>query len=257
MAENSRGVLITGASGGIGRATARAFAARGDCVAVHYRHNREGAERTLAALPGSGHALVPGDLRDTAAVLAIVDHAVEALGGVSVLVNNAAEAPLARTMHRIDEVSFEDWGAAWERMIAVNLLGAAHLSWAVARHLIATASPGAIVNVGSRGAFRGEPDHPAYGATKAALHSLGQSMAIALAPHDISVTSVAPGFISSERQAHTLAGDAGEGVRGQSPFGRVGTPEEVAEAIVYLASPAAKWSSGAILDLNGASHMRM
>ena len=122
------------------------------------------------------------------------------------LVNNAAEAPLARTMHRIDEVSFEDWGAAWERMIAVNLLGAAHLSWAVARHLIATASPGAIVNVGSRGAFRGEPDHPAYGATKAALHSLGQSMAIALAPHDISVTSVAPGFISSERQAHTLAG---------------------------------------------------
>jgi NAD(P)-dependent dehydrogenase (short-subunit alcohol dehydrogenase family) len=112
------------------------------------------------------------------------------------------------------------------------------------------------VNVGSRGAFRGEPAHPAYGASKAGLHALGQSLARALAPHGIAVASVAPGYVATDMTAEELATPAGEAIRAQSPFNRVATPEEIAAAVAYLAAPEAEWASGAILDLNGASYLR-
>lgn len=248
--------LVTGASRGIGRAVAVALAARGDRIAVHYATDRAAAQETLALLAGDDHTLVGGDLGDPARAASIVDTAVADLGGVDILVNNAAVAPGPETRHAIADVSYEQWQRAWRRTLDVGLLGAADLTWCVARHLIARGAPGTIVNIGSRGAFRGEPDFPAYGAAKAGLHAFGQSMAVALAPHGIAVTSVAPGFISTERQAATLGGPGGAGVRAQSPFGRVGTPEEVAAAVVYLTSPEAVWASGAVLDLNGASHLR-
>jgi 3-oxoacyl-[acyl-carrier protein] reductase len=251
-----RNVLITGASRGVGRAAAVAFAAQGDHVAVHFATNRHDAEQTLQSLPGNGHLLIDGDLGDPAVAQQVVADAVNGLGGVDVLVNNAAVAPGPSNEHQIAEVEYDEWCQAWQRMLAVNLIGAANVTWAVARHLIKRAAPGSIVNVGSRGAFRGEPEYPAYGASKAALHAFGQSMAIALAPHRIAVTSVAPGFVATERQTDKLAGDSGDQLREQSPFGRVGTAEEIAAAIVYLASPAAAWSSGAVLDANGASYLR-
>ncbi|MEC3979097.1 SDR family NAD(P)-dependent oxidoreductase [Amycolatopsis sp. H20-H5] len=251
-----RGVLVTGASRGIGRATAVEFARRGDRVAVHYGQNREEAEKTVAVLPGTGHVLVRGDLADPEAAQRIADVAERELGGVDVLVNNAGVAPSPANRHPLAKVSYVDWQRSWREMIDVNLLGAANLTYCVTRHLIARGAWGRIVNIGSRGAFRGEPDHPAYGATKAALHAFGQSLAVSLAPHGIAVASVAPGFIATERQAGKLAGASGEALRGQSPFGRVGTPEEVAAAVLYLASPEAAWASGTILDLNGASHLR-
>jgi 3-oxoacyl-[acyl-carrier protein] reductase len=251
-----RRVLVTGASRGIGRAVALAFADRGDRVAVHCAANREDAEETVRLLPGGGHAVVVGDLGDPEVARRVLDEAVAALGGVDVLVNNAGVAPTAANRHAPTEVSYSDWQEVWRRMVDVNLLGAAHLTYGVARHLVDRGAAGSIVNVGSRGAFRGEPDFAAYGATKAALHAFGQSMAVALAPHGISVTSVAPGFVATERQAGKLAGPTGDELRGQSPFGRVGTAEEVAAAVVHLASPEAAWSSGAVLDLNGASYLR-
>ncbi|WP_410569511.1 SDR family NAD(P)-dependent oxidoreductase [Amycolatopsis sp. cmx-4-61] len=249
----SRGVLVTGASRGIGRAVAEAFAARGDRIAVHYGHRAADAEATLGALPGEGHLPIGGDLADPEAARRIADAAEAGLGGVDVLVNNAAVAPSADTAHRVADVSYADWQRIWRRTVDVNLLGAANLSYCVARHLIGRGAPGRIVNVGSRGAFKGEPDHPAYGAGKAALHALGQSLAVALAPHGIAVTSVAPGFTATERVADRID----DTLRAQSPFGRVGTPAEVAAAVVYLASAEATWASGAILDLNGASYLRM
>ena len=113
-----------------------------------------------------------------------------------------------------------------------------------------------IVNVSSRGAFRGEPRSPAYGASKAGLNALGQSLAQALAPHHISVATVAPGFVETDMAAAFLEGPNGDAIRAQSPWGRVARPEEVAAAVLYLASPEAEFVSGAILDLNGASYLR-
>lgn len=247
---------MTGASRGIGRAVALAFAEGGDRVAVQYASRREDAEETLRNLPGTGHVLIESDLGVPGAAERVIETAVDGLGGVDVLVNNAAVAPSTATHHPVVDVPLEAWQSIWRRMLEVNLLAAADLTWAVARHLIERRVPGSIVNVGSRGAFRGEPEYPAYGASKAALHAFGQSMAVALAPHDISVTAVAPGFVATERQEDKLSGPGGGLIRGQSPFGRVGTPEEIAATVHFLASPAAAWASGTIVDLNGASHLR-
>lgn len=248
--------LVTGSSRGIGRAIAQTLARRGDRVAVHYASDRAAAEQTLAALDGAGHTIVGGDIGSPSGAQHIVDDGVAALGSLDILVNNAGVAPIAGNTHRPDATTFEQWQQAWQSMVQVNLLGAANVTLLFAQHLIARGSGGTIVNIGSRGAFRGEPDHPAYAATKAGLQAFGQSMALALAPHDIAVASVAPGMIATERQAEKLVGESGDRIKDQSPFGRVGAPEEVADAVAYLTSGSATWASGAILDLNGASYFR-
>ncbi|MGH3309246.1 MAG: SDR family NAD(P)-dependent oxidoreductase [Streptomyces sp.] len=247
-----RRVLVSGASRGLGRALAQAFARNGDRVAVHYGTRPEAARETLASLPGEGHVLLGADLADPGQAARLVADAAAALDGIDVLVNNAA----VNTPHPPAGTSFAEWTAAWQQHIAVNLLGTAHLSHQAAQRMIERGRGGRIVNIGSRGAFRGEPDHPAYGATKAAVHALGQSLAVALAPHAIAVASVAPGFFETERVAHRLAGAQGEAIRGQSPYGRVAQPTEIADAVLWLSSPAAQWASGTVLDLNGASYLR-
>ena len=246
----TRAVLVTGASRGIGRAIAQAFAGQGDRVAVHHRDSAALAEEVVAALPGRGHTIVRADLADAGAVRRMVDAAAGDLGGLDVLLNNAG----IYVWHPITEVSYERWQEAWRETLAVNLTGAANVTWCAVQYLKQTG--GRIINVTSRGAFRGEPRNPAYGASKAGLNSFGQSMARALAPYGISVASVAPGYVETEMAAADLASERGEDIRRQSPFNRVATPEEIAAAVVYLASDAAEWASGAILDLNGASYLR-
>ncbi|MFG2040862.1 SDR family NAD(P)-dependent oxidoreductase [Dactylosporangium sp. NPDC048998] len=239
----ARRVLVTGASRGIGAAIARAFAERGDRVAVHRRTPGE------PDLPGDGHAVVGGDLADPEATRAMVDAAAEALGGLDVVVNNAA----VYVEHKILDTGYDRWQAAWRDTLAVDLLAPANVCWCAARYL---GPGGRIVNVSSRGAYRGEPDHPAYGAAKAGLNSLTQSLAKALAPRGIAVTAVAPGFVATDLVDSLLASQEGAAIRAQSPFDRVAQPEEVAAAVLFLASPEAEWSSGAVLDLNGASYFR-
>jgi 3-oxoacyl-[acyl-carrier protein] reductase len=184
---SERAILITGAARGIGRAVAEAFARQGDRVAVHYGRSARLAAELLAGLPGSGHAVVQADLADPQAVRRMVDESCQALGGLDVLVNNAG----VFTPHPITEVSYEQWQAEWQATLAVNLTGAANVTWCAVQHMIARGG-GRIVNVSSRGAFRGEPNQPAYGASKAGLNAFGQSLARALAPHGIAVTTVAP-----------------------------------------------------------------
>jgi len=246
----SRAVLVTGASRGIGRAVAQAFAQQGDRVAVHHRDSEVLAREVLAGLPGDGHTVVRADLADAEAVRLMVETTVASLGGLDVVVNNAG----IYVWHPITEVSYEQWQQVWRDTMAVNLTGAANLTWCAVQHMKETG--GRIVNVSSRGAFRGEPRNPAYGASKAGLNAFGQSMARALAPFGISVATVAPGYVETEMAAADLNSPRGEEIRAQSPFNRVATPEEIAAAVVYLASDAAEWASGAILDLNGASYLR-
>lgn len=249
-AGKSRAVLVTGASRGIGRAVAQAFAREGDRVAVHHRDSAALAQGVLAGLPGEGHTVVRADLADAGAVRQMVDQAAADLGGLDVLVNNAG----IYVWHPITEVSYEQWQDVWHQTMAVNLTGAANATWCAVQHM--KDAGGRIVNVTSRGAFRGEPRHPAYGASKAGLNAFGQSMARALAPFGISVATVAPGYVETEMAADDLNSVRGEQIRAQSPFNRVATPGEIAAAVVYLASDQAEWASGAILDLNGASYLR-
>jgi NAD(P)-dependent dehydrogenase (short-subunit alcohol dehydrogenase family) len=212
----------------------------------------DGAERVAASLAGVGHVAVGADLADAAAVRRMVDSAADRLGGLGVLVNNAG----VFKPHPITETSYEEWQQAWQETLGVNLVGAANVSWCAAQHMI-RGGAGSIVNVGSRGAFRGEPKQPAYGASKAGLIALGQSLARALGPHGISVTSVAPGLVETDMALENLAGDRGAQRRAESPLGRIATAEEVAAAVVFLASADAAMTSGAVLDINGASYLRM
>jgi NAD(P)-dependent dehydrogenase (short-subunit alcohol dehydrogenase family) len=181
----------------------------------------------------------------------MVDAAADGLGGIDVLVNNAG----IFVAHPITDVSYEDWQQAWQDTLGVNLVGAANVTWCAVRHM--PTGGGRIVNVSSRGAFRGEPGQPAYGASKAGLISFGQSLARDLGGRGIAVTTVAPGFTETDMAAETLAGPDGDRRRAESPMGRVATPREVAQAVFYLASAQAEFATGTVLDMNGASYLRM
>jgi 3-oxoacyl-[acyl-carrier protein] reductase len=244
-------VLVTGGSRGIGRAVAEQLAAKGATVAVHCRANRAAADETVAALGDAPHLVVEADLSDAAQIHPMVDTVVGALGRIDILVNNAG----IYEAHPIIDTSYDDWQLAWQRTLATNLLGPAYLIHAVVPHMIA-AGGGRIVNVSSRGAFRGEPDHPAYGASKAGLNSMGQSLARALGPHGIAVMTVAPGYVETAMAARHLDGPEGDEIRAQSPLGRVATAEEVAYVVAFLASEAAEFTTGTIVDVNGASYLR-
>ena len=249
---NQRTVLVTGGSRGIGAAIAEYFAAQGDRIAVHYSANETLAQQVLDSLAGSGHIKVQADLRDADAVKTMVDQVGKTFGHIDVLINNAG----VFFDHPIESSTYEVWQKAWADTLGVNLTGAANVTWCALQYMPRNADS-RIVNVGSRGAFRGEPVSPAYGASKAAIVAFGQSIAKALAPEGIGVTTLAPGFVDTEMAAELLNGPTGDDIRNQSPFGRVAEPEELAKAIYFLASKESLWASGAVLDFNGASYLRM
>ncbi|HMV82335.1 MAG TPA: SDR family NAD(P)-dependent oxidoreductase [Blastocatellia bacterium] len=248
---NEKTVLITGAAQGIGRAIAQHFAAAGARVALHYHTNQTRAEQTLASLGSDSHSLFQADITDAEQARQLVESVAAEYGRLDVLVNNAAifEA------HPIAKVSYEDWQGSWRRTLDTNLIGAANISFCAAQQMMKQGG-GRIVNVSSRGAFRGEPDAPAYGASKAALNAMSQSLAQALAPHNIFVCVVAPGFVETERVAYRLDGAEGDGIRNQSPLKRVAKPEEVARTVLFLASEGTDFLTGCIVDVNGASYLR-
>lgn len=243
-------VLITGASRGIGRACAQMFAAHGARVAVHYHANQAAAEATLAALPGAGHLLVRADIANPAEVQAMVNTAAGQMGGLHVLVNNAG----IYEKRPFTTLSYDDWQAHWNGIIQTNLIGAANAAFCAAQHMLKQGG-GRIVNISSRGAFRGEPDSPAYGAAKAGMNAMSQSLAKALAPYNIIVTAVAPGWVETDMATDHLA-ERGDEMRQQSPLGRIARPEEIAYTVLFLASAGTDYLTGAIVDANGASYLR-
>lgn len=256
---SARVALVTGASRGIGRVIATQLAERGVRVALHYRSNREAAETTLAGLPGTGHAIFAADLADPAATMRLWNQVIERSGAVDVLVNNAGvyleHAPLT--------TDYDTWQSAWQLTLATNLVGAANLSLLAAQSMASRADPvhesfgrGRIVNISSRGAFRGEPDCPAYAASKAGLNALSQSLAKALAPRAIYVYCIAPGWVETEMAAGHLTGPDGPAILAQHPLGRVNRSEEIAQATVHCALDAPAAMTGCIIDVNGASYLR-
>lgn len=244
-------VLITGGSRGIGRAAAVAFAQKGARVAISFRSNKQAALEAMELLEGEGHLPIQADISRPAVVRQMVDAVVREFGRLDILINNAG----IFEGHPIDRCTYEEWQESWRRTLDANLVGAANACYCAARHMIRQGG-GRIVNVSSRGAFRGEPEQPAYGASKAGMNAMGQSLAQALAPHHIFVGTVAPGFVETDMAVGLLASDAGDAIRRQSPTGRVASPEEVAYCILFLASEQAAFTTGCILDVNGASYLR-
>jgi NAD(P)-dependent dehydrogenase (short-subunit alcohol dehydrogenase family) len=176
---------------------------------------------------------------------------VREFGRLDILVNNAGIYEL----HPPATAEFSRWKEAWDRTIAVNLTAPAHLSFFAIQQMLRTGG-GSIVNISSRGAFRGEPESPAYGAAKAGLNALGQSLAKALAPHNIFVYTVAPGWVDTDMALPHTSGANGDTVRAQSPLNRMGSPDEIARIVLFLASEKSQYMTGCIIDANGASYLR-
>jgi len=244
-------ILISGASGGIGQAAAIECASHGARIAVHYFNNQQRAEQTLAKLGGDGHVLFGADLTDPDAVAGLVDNVQQEMGGLDVVVNNAGVSE----RHRFTDMDYQTWQSTWKRIVETNLTGPANLSFCAGRAMIERGG-GRIVNVSSRGAFRGEPLMPWYGASKAGLNAMGQSLAQALITQNVYVYTVAPGFVETEMAAKILASPEGEQIRAQSPAGRVAQPQEIAKTIHFLAMEAPEFMTGCIIDVNGASYLR-
>jgi NAD(P)-dependent dehydrogenase (short-subunit alcohol dehydrogenase family) len=241
--------VVTGGSRGLGLEIAHGLGEAGASVVVSARR-AEWLEPAADELRAAGIACRAelADVTNPDDAERLIAATVEAFGQVDILVNNAGTS----------------WGAPalempldrWRQVMEVNATGPFLMCQAVGRRMVERGRGGRIVNVSSRGAFRGEPEHPAYGASKAGLNAFGQSLAQALGSFGIAVATVAPGWVETDMTTADLRGPHAEQIRAQSPFGRVAFPEEVAAAVIYLASPEAEFASGAVLDLNGASYLR-
>ncbi len=247
----SKTALVTGASRGIGRAIAMALAARGVRLALHCQSNLKAAEETRKSLGGGDHFVCAADLGDRDAISKLWGDVTKQLGHVDILVNNAG----IYVEHPPLETGIDEWLGTWQKTLSINLMAPAHLCYLALREM-APRGGGCIVNVSSRGSFRGEPLGPAYGASKAALNSMGQSLAKALARQNVSVFTVAPGWVETDMAAETMQSPQGAAVLADQPLGRIAKPEEIASIVTYCALDAPQSMTGGLIDVNGASYLR-
>jgi 3-oxoacyl-[acyl-carrier protein] reductase len=238
--------LVTGGSRGVGAATARLLARAGCDVGISYLSRAAEAEALVEELSATGvrafaHA---GELADPAAVEALFDRVRSELGGLDIFIANAGIWPPADTP--IAGMTDEQW----RRTIAVNLDAAFYTTRAAAGML---ADGGRIVMVGSTAGQRGEAFHADYAASKGALISLVKGVALELAPRDITVNCVAPGWIDTEMAAIPYAGGGRDAIAAGIPLGRVASADDVAGPIVFLCSPLARHITGEVVNVNGGS----
>jgi len=242
-------VIVTGGSRGIGRSVVEAMAAEGADVVVNYAGNHEAAGQARQAVEAAGRrcVLVPGSVADAETAPRLVRAALDAFGRVDVLVNNAGvgrDGPLLMLPDK-----------AWRDLLAINLHGMFRCCQAVIDPMVERGG-GAIVNMSSTSGRRGRAGHVAYAATKGAVIGLTASLAEELGPHGIRVNAVAPGFVVTEMISPLLARPGlSETLLGATPMRRFGTPEDVAAAILFLASSEAGYITGEVLLLNGGMYM--
>ena len=235
--------LITGASRGIGRAVATELSRQGYAVCINYIQSREAAEALAAQLRGQGREAiaVQADVANSGAVNAMVRQVEAKLGSVTLLVNNAGIS-----WHGL----FQDMDdGEWDRTLAVNLTGARNTARAVLPRMISEKS-GCIVNISSMWGLRGASCEVAYACSKAAIVGLTRSLALELAPSRIRVNCVAPGCIETD-MVRVLGEETREMLVEETPIGRLGTPEDIAHAVAFLASEKASFITGQVLTADG------
>jgi len=241
-----RTALVTGGSRGIGRAVSEALSAAGARVAVNYRTDEASANglvRELRAAGGEAMALA-GDVSDPSESRQLVRDVVAAWGRLDVLVNNAG-------LWEGDRAGSGDLDV-WDRTMAVNLRGAWLVTDAAVPHLVDAG--GALVFVSSTAGQRGEANHSAYAASKGALISYTKSLAMELGPRGVRVNCVAPGWVETEMTRETLSDpQRRREIESSIPVGRVGSPRDVAGAVLFLVSDLARHVQGEILNVNGGS----
>jgi 3-oxoacyl-[acyl-carrier protein] reductase len=232
-------ILITGASRGIGAAAYALLKAHGHEVRGH---SSRGSDELIA-----------GNLSEPSAPRNIWDTALDELDGqIDVLVNNAGIYEAVA-----DNVPDDEWRAAWQRTLIINLQAAADLSRLAVSHFLDRGGGGRIINIASRAAFRGDsPQHWHYAASKAAIVGMTKTIARGYAADGILCFGVAPGFTVSEMTEEYLQGRGGAKIVADIPLGRVATTDEVAEVIRWLAVDAPASATGSIVDVNGASYVR-
>lgn len=243
-----KAALITGAQQGIGRACALAFAAAGHGVAINWLDDVRAAEAVAEAVRARGRraALVQGDVGTAAGCAAIVQGALEALGRIDVLVNNAGIFPRAAFLDMTE--------AEWDRVLDVNLKGSAFCAQAAARAMVAAGRKGAIVNLASS-AVRGTPVGVHYSASKNGVIGITRSMALALAPYGIRVNAIAPGLTDTAQPRHGHTEEELQALGRALPLSRLGRPEDIAAMAVFLASEDAAWITGQVYHVNGGGYM--
>lgn len=243
-----RRVLVTGASRGIGRATARLLGQSGARVAVHYARDKAAAQAAVAEVEAAGGRAeaFAADLQQPEAGAALVAQVLERFGSLDGLVINHGvwePAPLATLDAK-----------TWERTLDLNLGGAFAVAAPAARHM-REAGRGAIVLVASTAGQRGEAGYSPYAASKAALLALAKSLAAELATSGVRVNAVAPGWVMTDMSREALSGAGGVAARSRIPLGRVGEPEEIAGPIAFLLSDLSSYLYGEVLCANGGAVM--
>jgi NAD(P)-dependent dehydrogenase (short-subunit alcohol dehydrogenase family) len=231
MRLEGRRALVTGGARGIGRGIALGLAGEGADIVVGYRSDRPAAERTAAEISALGRraAIVPGDTSARAEVERLVGAAVDALGGLDLLVNNAG------ILKRTPFIDIEE--REWDAILDTNLKGYFLVGQAAARHMIDRGAGGAIVNVSSAGQLVAAPNLTHYCVAKAGIEMLTKQMALELAPHKIRVNAVCPGLIETDLNRKDIADPAFRERRlARIPLREIGTPADVAGAVVFLAS---------------------
>ena len=240
--------LVTGAQQGIGKAIALAYGREGASVVINYLDNQAAAEEIASQIRTLGQRAVPiaGDVAQAADVRRMVE-AGESLGGIDILVNNAGIFP------RVEFLDMTE--AQWDEVLNVNLKGTFLCTQAVVQKLVERGSAGAVINLASSAAFRSSPRGVHYVASKAGIVGVTRATALELAPYRVRVNAIAPGTTDTAQPRYGMSEEELQAAGRQVPLGRMGTPEDVADLAVFLASEEARHITGQTLHVNGGQYL--